>query len=359
MAEKLKNGILLVVSVALVIYAAEFLLGFYYTESILHYPIPAYAKQRHETVDYQVTYRYNNISLRGQDFIPQHLYDLTLLGDSYLFGQGVADEETITGIIGSKGKRVLNASESATQPIDYYQKLGKLSMSGLKTRHIVIGLYIGNDFQGIADKQIDSALADCFIPNPLTRDFFSYLRLEKTTYLLQDKLTRLHDAATALLSDRRHETVILADFEQPQTFHEDWIQFFTQNRPESMGPMRGNMNKQISKTGITEDQYIDQMQLTDRAVGKTAEIINAIMAKSKPALCHLLLIPNPLYDFGFRSKKYEQHIANLTSALDPAINVIDLHGRTTKDMYFIHDGHWNEKGHRRVAEILMGILAHS
>lgn len=356
MTEKLKNGILLAGSVVITIYIAEYLLGFYYTKSILHFPVPAYAIQRHETIDYQVTYRYNNISLRGEDFIPQRLYDLTLLGDSFLFGQGVDDEITIAGIMRSKGYRVLNASEIATQPIDYYQKLGKLLISGLQTHHIVIGLCIGNDFQGIADKQIDSFLAGRINPNPLTYDFFSYLRLERMTYLLHDKLTRLRNAMGRLLSDRHREKLILADFEHRMTFYEDWIRFFTGNRRESMEIMRGDINKPIGATGITEDQYIKQMQLNEHSLENTGRIINAIMEKSKPARCDVLLIPTPSYSFTVKSKTYEQFIARFTHALDPAINIIDLHGRMTKDMHFIHDGHWNERGHRTVADLLMEIM---
>jgi len=42
--------------------------------------------------------------------------------------------------------------------------------------------------------------------------------------------------------------------------------------------------------------------------------------------------------------------------LASSIVVIDLHGWTMSEMHYLHDGHWNEKGHNFVADVLSGYL---
>ncbi|HQK79790.1 MAG TPA: hypothetical protein PK621_08845, partial [Syntrophales bacterium] len=140
MRNLLKNIAALAFVLLLGLYLAEWLLGFYLVRAVPRYPLPPFAVQRHATVDYDVAYRYNNHGLRGPDFHPGEAYDAVLFGDSFFFGQGVAEGKTITDNMRGKGLKVLNVSEIATNPSDYFHKLNVMKSQGLRSRTVVIGL---------------------------------------------------------------------------------------------------------------------------------------------------------------------------------------------------------------------------
>src|SRR5207247_1705677 len=74
---------LVAVSTIFAPYFSETALQFFYVPSITATPVAPDARQHHRKSECDVSYRYNNVSFRGADFDPSHLYDLTLLGDSF------------------------------------------------------------------------------------------------------------------------------------------------------------------------------------------------------------------------------------------------------------------------------------
>jgi len=144
--------------VVVALYVGEAAMGLIFEKSIALSPVPPHAIQHHTTSDYAVTYRYNNIGLRGPDFDPNVAYDALLIGDSFIFGTGVEQDQTITGLLTASGLRVFVAAEPATNPPQYLQKSKVLAAWGLKSRALVVGLFVGNDFQGLAGKDISELL---------------------------------------------------------------------------------------------------------------------------------------------------------------------------------------------------------
>ena len=353
MKEGFKNIILLFISVAMCLYASEYFLGFYLTKSILHFPVPPHAEQKHVTVDYQVTYRYNNFSLRGADLELAEEYDGFFLGDSFFFGQGVGEGNSFSDILLQKGYKVLNASEIATNPIDYFHKLRILQSYHLKTRKVVVGFCTGNDFQDIGDKKINDALDYIYRPEFLRYNGSNFLRLERLRYQIRKKWIQLNDWVEGLYSGRSYlETVVVHDFEHRKKFYPDWIQFFSNNRPDIMKTMQGYDQKPFTDVNMTEDEYLQKLQINDDSLKNTLKILNTFCEISRPARVYVVLIPDPYYVFGFQSVKYQDFLHRLVKGLDPSITVIDLHGLTTREMHYLHDGHWNLKGHKFVADII-------
>jgi len=352
----MKQMLLLVVSLLLCAYLAEFLLGFQHVKSVPRYPLPPHASQKHTTVDYDAKYRYNNYSLRSADFRPTVLYDAVLLGDSFFFGQGVDEGKTLGDLWQKKGWQVLNISEIATNPIDYLHKLGVMQAQGLRSRNIVVGLYMGNDFHGIDDKNIGKALSYRYKPDFLTYDGGSFLKMDRVRYQLARKGQQLADWLRNRISGQRRETIVVHEFERRRKFDADWLRFFTGNRSELVEDMTGSRDKPLGKENISEENYLQKLRLSEQALKNTAEILNVIPARAPAARVYVVLIPELHHVWGFRSPRYDQYIQQLKKMLAPSVGVIDLHGRTTPEMYFLHDGHWNELGHRFVAEIIAGHL---
>ena len=139
--------------VVVALYVGEAAMGLILEKSIALSPVPPHSTQRHTTSDYAVSYHYNNIGLRGPDFDPDVTYDALLIGDSFLFGTGVEENQTITGLLTAGGLRVFVAAEPATNPPQYLQKSKMLAAWGLRSRALVIGLFVGNDFQGLARQE--------------------------------------------------------------------------------------------------------------------------------------------------------------------------------------------------------------
>lgn len=337
-------------------YLAEFLLGFYLVKSVPRYPLPPYAVQRHTTVDYDVKYRYNNYSLRSADFRPDAMYDAVLLGDSFFFGQGVDEGKTLGDRLGKKGWQVINASEIATNHIDYFHKLNVMMTEGLQSRNIIVGLCIGNDFNDTEDLDLGKALGYRYREHFLAYNGGTFLMLERLRYQIFRKGQQIKDIVTNLISGKRRETVVVHEFEHRRRYDEDWLRFFTGNRPELIKAMIGSHEKPLSEVRLSETAYLKKIELTEETLRKTADILNAIPPRAPAARLYVVLIPGPHYTWGFRSPLYDQYLRRLKKMLAPSVVVIDLHGRTTSEMHYLHDGHWNEKGHHFVADVLSGYL---
>jgi len=342
-----------IVSLIVSLYLLEFLLGFYFVKSILRYPVPPGARQTHTTVDYSVRYRYNNISLRGEAYDPERLYDLVLLGDSFLFGQGVDEESTLQGVLKKRGVHVLNISEIATNPIDYHHKLKVLSGMGMKTKNIAVGLCMGNDFQDIGDKRINSALSYAYRKNFLDYGPAAFLKLERLRYRIGSLKARLMGKTGKMFDGQYREEIVVHDFERQRVFYEDWLQFFTGNRKEMMSAMRGGGRTFGDSERLTEEAYLRKIQMDDASLENTLRILRAIARAARPAKVYLILIPDPYcIATGFHSKQYESYARRLVDGLQGSMGIIDLQDALSPADHFPHDGHWNAGGHKTVADII-------
>lgn len=349
----LKNVGLVIVSLAIGFYFLELLLVLYFVKSVLRFPVPPGARQTHTTVDYSVQYRYNNISLRGGAYDPSRLYDLALLGDSFLFGQGVDEESTFQGVLEKRGYRVLNISEIATNPIDYHHKLKVLSGMGMKTKNIAVGLCMGNDFQGIGDKSIDRALSYAYRKNFLDYDLAAFLKLERLRYRIGSLVARLMEKTGKMFDGQYREEILVHAFERRRVFYQDWLQFFTGNRKEMMSVMRGGGRTFGDSERLTEEAYLRKIQMDDASMENTLRILRAIAGTSRPARVYLFLIPDPYcVATGFRPEKYELYVRRLVDELQDSMDIVDLHNALPSAAHFPHDGHWNAGGHKTVADIM-------
>lgn len=330
------------------IYILEAGLGIFLKKSLARRPVPAGAQHIHTTKDYTVVYKYNNISMRGDDFSPDKAYDITLLGDSFLFGQGVDEDATLYGILKTKGCSVLNASEVATNPLEYYRKIRILLNLGLQTKYIVMGLFIGNDFQGIQEEEnLTIVLNSNYDNHP-----FSYYTSLMPSFLCLARIRSVGYAAYRKIFFPGSPSV--RRFEKKQLFVTDWIEWFVRGDDRMMEGIRNRKYKPMSSDG----EYLAKAMITTESIKMIQNIINTLYDYLKPENRLLLLvIPDLHHVSGELGQAYEDTIHSFFFGLRPEIQLIDLHGVMQPSCFFSNDGHWNEKGHRVVVEAILDNIA--
>src|SRR5215472_1572818 len=189
--ERILNWILMIVSCFIAVYGSEGILGLFLAKSFTLYSIPPHSSSHIQTPEYDVTYHFNNYGIRGDDMDLTQFYDIILVGDSYLAGAGVEYDKTIYAHLKNADHKVLNVSELATNPIQYFHKIKILQQYNLRASHFVLGLFFGNDFQEITHRNIEPALTTPYKDNFLQYDLFSFLKIERLRYLIYASYKKL------------------------------------------------------------------------------------------------------------------------------------------------------------------------
>ena len=322
------------------LYVGEAAIGLILEKSIALSPVPPHSTQHHTTSDYSVTYRYNNIGLRGPDFDPNVTYDALLIGDSFLFGTGAEENQTITGVLTASGLRVFVAAEPATNPPQYLQKAKMLAVWGLKSRALVVGLFVGNDFQGLAGKDISELLSASLAGAAEPYTWRSFLALQRVRYIIASARAKLLKNA-----------LFPHDFERRMKFYDDWSEFFAQGDPVMAAQMRG-----VSPANVDGDEFLRMAQINDETVAKGAALLEAIADASPAADKIVVLLPAASFYQRQYGGAYETYMQLLRERLSTRYRVVDMHAFGNAGLYLPHDGHLNVAGNRCVATAIGAAL---
>jgi len=326
--------------VAVALYAGEAAIGLILEKSIALSPVPPHSTQRHTTSDYAVTYHYNNIGLRGPDFDPNVTYDALLIGDSFIFGTGVEQDQTITGLLTAGGLRVFVAAEPATNPPQYLQKSKVVAAWGLKSRALVVGLFVGNDFQGLAGKDISELLSASLAGAAEPYTWRSFLALQRVRYIIASARAKLLKNA-----------LFPHDFERRMKFYDDWNEFFAQGDPVMTAQMRN-----VSPSNVDGDEFLRMAQINDETVAKGAALLEAIADASPAADKIVILLPAASFYQRQYGGAYEKYMQQLCERLSTRYRVVDMHAFGNAGLYLPHDGHLNVAGNRCVATAIGAAL---
>ena len=321
------------------VYAGEALLYFVLVKSLPGNFIPPGAVHHDQRSEYDVVYQYNNLGLRGDDFSRDQLYDVTLLGDSFFFGQGVDLDKTLYRTLKERHLTVLNASEIGSNPIHYFYRLSVLRSLGLQTHHVIVGFFIGNDFQDIAPiTNLTEALNRPYDQRLLEYDALAFLSLDRSRFLCSAVWQKVFHP----------EHLRSRAFVKRKRFRDDWIEWLMEGDKAAMAIIRNPTYRPVAD----DAEFLAQAQINPASIAKTAQIINAIAAKTAPARMSLMLIPSLHAVRGELGEDYAKAIANFRAALTQRIEVIDLHRKVTPEMYYPNDGHWNALGQTHVARFV-------
>jgi len=120
----------------------------------------------HYTYDKQV--RLNHLGFRGRDIAPKRdrEYRIVALGDSHIYGQGLADEDLITTVLerelnSTAGNCSFNVINMGVRAYSINNELAVLIKFGipLNPDHVILFFYI-NDFQGVDIEKRYAAFSD-------------------------------------------------------------------------------------------------------------------------------------------------------------------------------------------------------
>jgi hypothetical protein len=322
------------------LYLAEAGTGLILVKSIALSPVPPHSVHHHTTREYSVSYHYNNIGVRGPQFAPDTLYDVLLIGDSFMFGVGVEENQTVAGLLAANGLSVFSAAESATNPPQYLQKVKVLTAWGLRSRAMVVGLFVGNDFQGLRGKDITPLLSASFGDAAEPYTWRSFLALQRVRYVVSSSRAKWLNNA-----------LFPHAFERRMRFYDDPAEFFAQGDPEMTWRMRN------PPTGdADENEFLKAAEINDETVDKAITLLEAI-ANASPAQDKIVaLLPLALFHRRQYGGAYERYMQILRERLSKHYRVIDMHAIGNPGLYWAHDGHLNPAGNRCLAAAIEAAL---
>jgi len=153
--------LMLVISTLVSLYSVEAYLRYAFHVSDLvagYYPLGnsvAGAKIKMVQREYSINLDFNNQGFRDKDFSFERGIErrILFLGDSFVEGIGVSIEKRASNLIEAllhkkedSKFRVVNAGQLATNPITYFENFIQFG-AALKPELVVVGVFMGNDFQ--------------------------------------------------------------------------------------------------------------------------------------------------------------------------------------------------------------------
>ena len=111
--------------------------------------LSANSERTETTKEFTYTSRTNSLGFRAREIAPRTAgqYRVMLLGDSFFWGVGVENSETISSVMEDIGKPILSAYNFSTVGYNTVQELlvAQSYVKSLKPDHVILGFFIGND----------------------------------------------------------------------------------------------------------------------------------------------------------------------------------------------------------------------
>lgn len=210
----LRNALLSVVAIVATI-ALFNVLAEYFAPREVHYwrTNPRSATLHHKTPDFDVTYRTNAYGLRGPELREKSGFRIVHIGDSFTFGWGVEDSETIPAQLEKRLRatfkteaiEVINFGVPGTNPFNFYAYATKYALQ-LRPDFVIVSIYktrntylggdvasnggIGPYLKGVEQWAVRAANTD---PDAARRDSFKW---NFALYRLQYRAKRRIDYQT-------------------------------------------------------------------------------------------------------------------------------------------------------------------
>lgn len=183
----------IIVSIVASLYSVEAYLRHAYHVSDLvtgYYPLGnSVAGTRIKMVqrEYSIQLNFNNQGFRDKEFSFEQDNErrILFLGDSFVEGTGVSVEKRASSLIEKILQqdvdghfRVINAGQLATNPISYFENLIQFGVA-LKPEWVVVGVFMGNDFQNgrASPAPQNYSVAESYVPRRTAREVLDYFSL--------------------------------------------------------------------------------------------------------------------------------------------------------------------------------------
>ncbi len=270
------------------------------------------------TGDYNVAVSINKYGFRDKkDLASSAPGDFFVLGDSYGLGWGVEEENRCSDLLESTlGVPVYNISTPAGDINNYQKLLNYAQAKGARISNLIVTICMENDLRDYAGQP-------------------KHYR----------KLTRRIDFHTRPMG-------IKAWLEKNSATYQAAAAVIHQN---------STLKKMAVTAGVIKDNYSGMRKNTysDKIITSTAR---RILELSAPFNTAIVIIPSRALWVGEnRYAELAAHNELVSSLEESGASVVDLRpyfeeGGNPLQYYFRNDGHWNERGHRKAAEAIRGML---
>jgi hypothetical protein len=305
--------------------------------------------QRWGTAEFDVAMKTNSLGFREDFDFRLADVEIAFMGDSFTFGHGVDVRDRYTNLFAERmkdridSKHVVSLSGSNGFQPEHYEYFLKKHPE-LKPKYIVIGSYLGNDFEPdvretVFDRQsltlelpyraVDSGAVVNALPYrvPYLREM---IRLSNTVRL-----------AVILLNRSIYRTYLFApNAVVPNSYNSEALEF-------------GQFNS------FSERAFASLANIKELARQRGSRLVVFLIpqnfyagAVTRPHLVPALWprIPEIVAKGGLRA-------AVVDRCAQMALDCIDAGSVMTSDDFFAADAHWNPRGHRKAADLLYGYFS--
>jgi hypothetical protein len=260
--------------------------------------------------DFNVTVSINKYGFRDRkDFKMSTANDIFVVGDSFSFGYGVEEDKRYSNLLESSlRENIFNISMPGD--FDDYSKFIKYAQEhGATIKKLIVGVCMENDLNDYLKRGAENyKIIDDKI-------------LKKIRYYLESKTTTFNVCAYLINSN-----ITVQRFFRKVNFIKNPIEIIP--------------------------QVIDNPDVLLDSARRLAKIVNDYDAL-------ILIVPSRALWAGDNQKNQIAIHQSFVSLLrKEGLNVVDVRqsfeaGGNPMEYYFPHDGHWNEKGHRKAAEVIV------
>lgn len=339
--------------------------------------------------EYSINLSFNSQGFRDKEFSFENGAErrILFLGDSFIEGVGVSVDKRASSLIDEKLRenvdgnfRVVNAGQLATNPISYFENFTQFGVA-LKPELVVVGVFMGNDFQNSRASPVPKSysIAESYTPRGMAvgiLDFihFGYLRSfilgirsgkpplvkrEVTDkfwdFYFKEKINRDFYIKKADMSLVRYEAFerlfsqdVVRDFYNgklnPGYFlgaaysHEEHaVQLYDAN----------DLNNVVDVIRVMNDECIHRgMKLMVVTYPDIFQVASALHSKHLVDTLHMSGVPESMLQLKDLRLKFlrELEVNKITHVdLTPALSAND---------YYIFDGHLNESGQAVAAQLI-------
>lgn len=269
------------------------------------------SRQWKEAGDFNVSIRINKYGFRDEKNIDNSTEsDIFVVGDSFSIGHGVQENRRYSNLLESMlDMPVYNIS--IPTDFDGYEKLIKYAQeNGAKIKTIIIGVCMENDLKNYESDDL-----------PYYSNRHNNLLMMKM-YLT--KKSAIYNAFTSII----HGNIYL--------------------------------KRIFIKMGIVDENYasVNKSVYSEEILDSSVKRLMKLKTERNTPNVIIVIIPSRSLWIGDNQKvELEVHNRFITLLKGCGFKVIDLRSAFEKEgkpleYYFINDGHWNEKGHKRAAEVI-------
>lgn len=330
-------------------------------------------------LEFKTDYKFNSMGFRGDEFtVNKNKKTILFLGDSFTEGWGVDLDKSFPNLIANSFKcNIINLSQLATQPVNYFNNMLDIGLS-YNPQIVVLGLFVGNDFMN-----------GRYYPTAKNFQIKTSIKNDKSLldfWYLNTLIKQIHEK-NELLRPRKQYDKYWEHFGKKRIDKKYYMEALNLNSAELEKKFKqlnndklidASLNAQINPRFLV-NAINNLTKPTDGYIYNTADYNNVIntvkeihkILKERNIKLYVIVIPDV---HQIHTKKHEKILLNFLGykRIPNTFNDIDkMYAKTvndlnnskisfidikqkfeqdkTKEYYYLIDGHYNEFGHKMTA----------